>query len=97
MADISVLETLERFSHKYLSLKQKLKQKRIEVLVQQSLVLLVSHTELLKEQMSVPDDLLHLHVILQTGREMKDLKFFLFHFYFILWLFSSSNQWAQGE
>ncbi len=72
-------------------------EEEIEVLVQQSLVLLVSHTELLKEQMSVPDDLLHLHVILQTGREMKDLKFFLFYFYFILWLFSSSNKWAQGE
>ena len=34
--------------------------------MQQSLVLLVSHAELLQEQMSVPDDLLHLHVALQT-------------------------------
>lgn len=34
--------------------------------MQQSLVLLVPRAELLQEQMSVPDDLLHLHIILQT-------------------------------
>lgn len=37
--------------------------------MQQSLVLLVPHAELLQEQMSVPDDLLHLHVVLQTDRQ----------------------------
>lgn len=35
--------------------------------MQQGLVLLVPHTELLQEQMSVPDDLLHLHVMLKTA------------------------------
>lgn len=39
--------------------------------MQQSLVLLVPHTELLQEQMSVPDDLLHLHIMLQTDRDMR--------------------------
>lgn len=37
--------------------------------MQQSLVLLVPHAELLQEQVGVPDDLLHLHIILQTDRE----------------------------
>lgn len=41
-------------------------QEQIQVFVQQSLVLLVPHAELLQEQMSVPDDLLHLHIVLQT-------------------------------
>ena len=40
-------------------------EEEVEVLVQQGLVLLVPHAELLQEQMSVPDDLLHLHIILQ--------------------------------
>lgn len=35
--------------------------------MQQRLVLLVPHAELLQEQMCEPDDLLHLHVVLQTG------------------------------
>ena len=42
--------------------------------MQQSLVLLVSHAELLQEQVSVPDDLLHLHIILQTQTETRELK-----------------------
>lgn len=46
-------------------------EEEIEVLVQQSLVLLVPHTELLQEQMSVPDDLLHLYIMLQTDRDMR--------------------------
>lgn len=44
-------------------------EEEIEVLVQQRLVLLVPHAELLQEQMSVSDDLLHLHIVLQTDRE----------------------------
>lgn len=42
-------------------------EEQIEVLVQQRLVLLVPHAELLQEQMREPNDLLHLHVVLQTG------------------------------
>lgn len=34
--------------------------------MQQRLVLLVPHAELLQEQVSEPNDLLHLHVVLQT-------------------------------
>ena len=41
-------------------------EEQVEVLVQQHLVLLVPHAELLQEQVSEPDDLLHLHVALQT-------------------------------
>lgn len=43
-------------------------EEEMEVLVQQSLVLLVPHAELLQEQMSVSDDLLHLHIILPTDK-----------------------------
>lgn len=43
-------------------------EEQTEVLVQQSLVLLVPHTELLEEQMSVLDDLMHLHIVLHTER-----------------------------
>ncbi len=44
-------------------------EEEVEVLVQQSLVLLVPRTELLQEQVSVPDDLLHLYIVLQTNRK----------------------------
>lgn len=49
-------------------------EEKVQVLVQQSLVLLVPHAELLQEQVSVPDDLLHLHVVLQRKKKQLSSK-----------------------
>lgn len=49
-------------------------EEKVQVLVQQSLVLLVPHAELLQEQVSVPDDLLHLHVVLQRKKKTAFIK-----------------------
>ena len=40
--------------------------------MQQSLVLLVPRAELLQEQVSVPDDLQHLQITLQTDRQRRE-------------------------